>query len=521
LEAYKTPQYYRWLRKDVDRVYRDLFMTSALSITVTAVLIIVFALLPYEYEQWFSPILPAVLILVVHVIRFQAKSRQPVKKPLVYTQRVKRLLGLSAIFIIIVDVIAWISYIGNSFSSNTTIPTLIFMVGIYLLLMLTLPFLMILWGKMAMPMEKAINRWYVSDGRKKLASHTNMIKIGITGSYGKTSAKNILDAILSVKYNVIISPNSYNTPLGITRVIRNMMKGDEDVFIAEMGARHVGDIAELCDLVKPNYGLITSIGPQHIETFFNIENVVKTKFELIDNLPTDGVGFLPSDNKISREIGKLKSQNIKWFGFKDNQGNSLWATDITAGSSGSTFMLKSDDGNEALCATTLLGEHNIQNILGCCCVAKELGLTLDEIAKGIENAQPVEHRLQLLKTNNGITVIDDAFNSNPNGAKAALKVSSTFEGRKIVVTPGLVELGDAEQQENIIFGQEMAKTIDIALLIAGNCKDIKQGMIKSGFDKNNIHCFKTLGDATQKMSELTRIGDVILFENDLPDHYEK
>ena len=145
LEAYKTPQYYRWLKKDVDRVYKDLFMTAALSIAVTAVLIVVFALLPYEYEQWFSPILPAVLILLVHVIRFQAKSRQPVKKPLVYTQRVKRLLGVSVIFIIIVDVIAWISYIGNSFSSNTTIPTLIFMVGIYLLLMLTLPFLMILW----------------------------------------------------------------------------------------------------------------------------------------------------------------------------------------------------------------------------------------------------------------------------------------------------------------------------------------------------------------------------------------
>ena len=147
---------------------------------------------------------------------------------------------------------------------------------------------------MVLPVEKTVQRWYLNDAACILAKRDDLIRIGITGSYGKTSCKFILGTILSEKYNVLVPPSSYNTPMGLTRVIREQLKRSHEVLLAEMGARHVGDIRELCDLAHPKYGLITSVGPQHLETFGSIENVAKTKYELIENLPQDGCAFFPA-----------------------------------------------------------------------------------------------------------------------------------------------------------------------------------------------------------------------------------
>ena len=196
------------------------------------------------------------------------------------------------------------------------------------------------------------------------------------------------------------------------------------------------------------------------------------------------------------------------------------ARDITHGPQGSTFTLTGPDGSAVRCTTRLLGRHNVQNILGCAAVAHALGLTMEEIARGIGKVEPVEHRLQLIPTGNGITVIDDAFNSNPAGTRAALEVLKDFPGRKIIVTPGLVELGEAEAAENEAFGRAMAGAVDIAILVARNAAAMKKGLLEAGFDEDNLIVTGKLAEATAALGSLARVGDVVLFENDLPDHYE-
>ena len=146
------------------------------------------------------------------------------------------------------------------------------------------------------PLEKAIADGYVKDAKRRLETMPNLTVVGITGSYGKTSVKNFMAALLAVKYNVLMTPGSYNTTMGVVRTIREMLRPSHEIFIAEMGAKQSGDIKEICDLVHPTYGILTSIGEQHLETFGSVENIVATKFELVDAIPADGMAFLNYDN---------------------------------------------------------------------------------------------------------------------------------------------------------------------------------------------------------------------------------
>ena len=172
--------------------------------------------------------------------------------------------------------------------------------------------------------------------------------------------------------------------------------------------------------------------------------------------------------------------------------------------------------------TKLLGKHNVMNIVGCAAIALKLGLSLEQIRDGAAKIEYIEHRLQLIRNGNGITVIDDAFNSNPVGSKAAIDVLSSFTGRKIVVTPGMIELGESEDQENFSFGSYMADKVDFVYLVGPNhTKPIYEGLTENGFDADKIRVVKSLNEASQDMGTLLVPGDVILFENDLPDNYNE
>lgn len=477
-------------------------------------------------------------------------KKEPSKKPLAVTARVKRLVGALALVLVLVALVGffllvlvqafaaltmgdaglmpgrgWLSTLWHEFAQGQGAG---FVLGIGLglaalvaLATALLSRLLALASLLTQPIEKAIQRRFFNEARAKLASYGDMIRIGITGSYGKTSAKVILATILSEKYKTLATPASYNTPMGVSKVIRETLDHTYEVFIGEMGARHKGDIAEMCDLVRPQYGLITSIGPQHLETMFTIENIARTKYELVQALPAEGMAFLPGDNDICFELYKQTTKPKALFGVREREEPLyMTARNMAHGPQGSTFDLVGPAGESVRCTTQLLGEHNVQNILGCAAVAHALGLTLQQIAAGIAKAQPVEHRLQLIPTSNGVTVIDDAFNSNPAGARAALAVLKAFPGRKIIVTPGLVELGDAEAEENRAFGAAMAATVDVAILVARNAPAMKEGLLQAGFPEDNIHVVGKLAQATRILAQIGRAGDVVLFENDLPDHYE-
>ena len=429
------------------------------------------------------------------------------KKKFALTARMKRLYIALALVLAAAILILWAA------AKKETAGIL------YAALALLLPLIAALAAVLIWPVERIIFHLYFRDAEKKILKNDRLIRIGITGSYGKTSTKFILADILSQKYNVLATPASFNTPMGVTRIIRERLTPAHQVFIGEMGARHVGEIKELSRLVHPQIGILTAVGPQHLDTFKTLERITKTKYELIEALPEDGLSVFLDDGDI---VSGLYQRTEKARLLAGKEGADAWATDVSVSPRGSSFTLHLKGWEPLECQTQLLGEHNIRNILLCALVAKYLGLTPEQLRRGILNLRPVEHRLQLLKTGGGVTVIDDAFNTNPRSSKEALKVLSSFPGRHLIVTPGMVELGADEEKYNEDFGRAMAEHVDIAVLVGRkHTAPIKKGMLEAGFPESAVFTVGSLQEAVGTVNSLILPGDTVMYENDLPDHYSE
>ncbi len=367
------------------------------------------------------------------------------------------------------------------------------------------------------PIEEILRRHHLRIATNKL-NGTDVIKIGITGSYAKTTVKEILRTILSQKYRVLATPESYNTPLGIALTVRNL-DSTHDVFIAEMGARSKGDIAALAKLVKPTYGILTGVNEQHLETFGDIENTKNTKFELFEYLENDGAGFFSADNKNSVELYQ-RFKGEKYLAGVKGEDNFVTATDITMDVKGMTFTLNIKGEQPVNCSTVLLGTHSVKNICLAAALAYKIGLSVSEIADGISRIQSIGHRLELLPNNKNIVIIDDSYNSNVDGVGAAMEVLDNFSGRKIVLTPGLIELGKIENLANFELGKTLSNHADLVIIIGNhNAEMIINGLIEGGMSRDNIKFAKSLNKGNQLLNEILKEGDVVLFENDLPDNY--
>ena len=464
--------------------------------------------------------LTAITQIALGFLFYRQAVKTPQKKKFAATARMKRLyvtLALVCVAVIGLNYL-WMGQSGELERQNEAWAWL----TVFLILIrpsLFLPFIVALAGVLALPIERLIFHLYFRDAEKKLLENPRLIRIGITGSYGKTSTKFILAEILSQKYNVLATPASFNTPMGVTRIIRERLTPAHQVFIGEMGARHVGEIKELSRLVHPTVGILTAVGPQHLDTFKTIERIEKTKYELIDALPEDGLSVFLNDDGI---VYRLYEKTGKPKMLAGKAGADAWATDVHVSPQGSHFTLHLGDWEPFACTTPLLGRHNIGNILAACCVAKHLGLSREQIRRGIQQLKPVEHRLQLLKTAGGVTVIDDAFNTNPTSSKEALKVLSSFPGRRVIVTPGMVELGAEEARYNEEFGQAMAEAVDVAVLVGRrHTEPIQKGLKEKGFPIENIHVAASLDEAVTVVNAILKPGDVVMYENDLPDHYNE
>ncbi|MBP3453125.1 MAG: UDP-N-acetylmuramoyl-tripeptide--D-alanyl-D-alanine ligase [Clostridia bacterium] len=493
LESYQFPGYFRTLKRN----WKNALLPGLL---LTVVLLVA----GFFLRNADSAVLRVLVTLCVMLItlgaigHFDLLNVKKAKKPLVFTPRVKRLYAVAAVVFFL---ICWALPVGWLFP-------------------LLLPLWVALAGLLAWPIEKLISEMYFRDAQRMLKNRPDLIKIGITGSYGKTSVKFILGTMLSEKYQTLVTPSSFNTPMGVTKIIRTKLQPAHQVFVAEMGARHVGDIKEMCRLVHPTYGVLTSVGPQHLDTFKTIDRIKKTKYEMMDAIPAGGCCFFPDDGAICRELYDKTSKTKRLCCLNDNGTADVWAEDITVSPAGSHFMLCTKEGSIA-CETKLLGEHNIQNILLAATVCLHLGLNLRQISRGIARLSPVEHRLQLIPST-GVTIIDDAFNSNPRGVEAALKVIRDFPGRRIIITPGMVELGEGEDEFNRAFGRKMADCVDVAILVGvKHTQPIAEGLKEAGFAGENIHPVKSLDEAAALLRQIGKPGDVALFENDLPDNYSE
>jgi UDP-N-acetylmuramoyl-tripeptide--D-alanyl-D-alanine ligase len=521
LEGYKDKEYINWLGKNKKKAFKRggiqlLIVLGAYIITLIINALIMYFKIPVSQSIFLiEEAINAVIFIVTNILIIEKNNEEEktAKKPLVYTARVKRLIFANFIVMIILEALFY-EYFGT-YNRYTQLPTIL-----YSLIIFTLPINMVLANWFVAPTEEMINRHYINSASRKIRKHKNLIKIGITGSYGKTSTKFILETILKEKYKVLATPESYNTTMGNVRTIREKLTDEHEIFISEMGARNRYDIKDICDFVKPNLSIITSIGPQHLETFKKIENVIKTKYEIIENLAPNGVAFLPKDNEYCYDIYVKEKREKYLYSMKDKNAD-VYAKEVKVNERGSTFTVVTKDGSFE-CTTKLLGEHNVQNILGGIAIAKYLGLSNEQIKNGVAKIEPIPHRLQILPTTNGTIVIDDAFNSNPVGSKMALDIFKKFSGRKIIITPGMVELGEKEYELNSEFGKQMADSVDVAILVGTKrSKQIVEGLKRGKFNDNNIYVATDLNEATKKLAEISKAGDAVLFENDLPDNYNE
>ncbi len=422
------------------------------------------------------------------------------KKPLVFTARVKR-MGLTDLILHLLPLLfGFFAPEGEAFGAL-----------LMSFALLGAPWLLLAANTLNRPLEKAVDRHYIRDARRILQDCPKLTVIGVTGSYGKTSVKFFLEKLLSAEYNVLVTPLNYNTTLGVVRTVRENLRPTHEIFVCEMGARNVGDIKEICDLVHPRMGVITAIGPQHLESFGSLANVVKTKFELADALPPDGIFF---GNMDSEEIRNRKV-SVPTVGYGLLRGD-YRAEDIRCDERGLRFTVRGVEFE-----TKLLGKHNVQNITAAIAVANTLGIPLEKLRQPVRRLEAVEHRLQLRGSGNRL-IIDDAYNSNPAGASAALETLGMFEGLRVLVTPGMVELGAKQSELNTAFGREAASRCDRAVLVGKRqAPPIQAGLLEAGFPAEHIFVADTVEEAISLADSFDAGGGrrVILLENDLPDNY--
>ncbi len=505
LSNYRTKEYFTWIKDTKGRYISRLFMLTILSLALMSVTNVI---LDTQNVNEFWSYLGLIFYFYLTGVFIYNLYNAPKKTPLKITNRMNR---LKYVFFLVCAVITFLLI---------WLFTVVFDPIRYAVIALTpimLPIIVPIVNLIMAPIEKLISRRYIVLAKKKLKKYPNLIKIGITGSFGKTSTKFFLQTILSEKYSVLASPFSYNTPMGITKSIIQYLDFSHQILIAEMGARFVGDIKELCELVSPQYGIITSVGEQHLQTFKTLDNIKNTKYELVEGLAKGGLIVFNGENEICQELYDKTNIDKMITGFNDKFD--VFASNMVTDKSGTKFTLHIQ-GQSIDCSTKLLGEHNIEDILTAVALAHKLGLSLQEIANGISRLQPIEHRLQLISSSDNITILDDSYNGSIEGSKKALDILKMFEGEKIVVTPGLVELGVKEKQANIEFGERIAQVADKVIIVnVTHSLDIKQGLLNKNFDEKNIYQIDTLNSISSIIRKMQLKNCTILFYNDLPDNY--
>lgn len=500
--SYRNLRYRKWLKTSSDT-------TSVWRLGALAILLM-------SLTGFGLDIIALPLMGLFSVIHAGVLATKKYKLPLVWTKRAIRLFSVSLILTAIICIAAVLLF-GMYGIRETFGVVSIALMGCYCashIILMSANILLI-------PVEKSINRHYYNDAASRLASMPGLKIIGVTGSYGKTSTKHYLHRILSEQFDTLMTPGNFNTTLGVVRTIREHLKPYNEVFIVEMGAKEVGDIKEICDLVHPQAGIVTAVGPQHLESFKSIENVQRTKFELVDSLPADGFAVVNNDFDL---IASKQVDHVRCLRYAVNSVDNanLTAKDITYNASGTDFTVVADDGWELKLHARLVGECNISNLLAAVAVARYLGVSDEKIRYAVGEISQVEHRLNIKRAPGGVVMIDDAYNSNPVGSAMALDVLSSMNtGRRIVVTPGMVELGDRTYELNRALGEKIAESADIAIIVCKYNRDaIVEGVKRKGMDAGMIYTVDTFDDAQKMLAGILKAGDVVLYENDLPDTFK-
>ncbi len=495
--SYRNERYKKWLKTNSEYTTTSRMLCMVMGLLLAS---------SFSAFEWFD-VLKAVMAVVLCVMSLRL-IKTKYKHSLVFTKRVWRLY---------ITTMALLFFVSGLFSMGE--PRGIAFAAVAFSAFSYVIIIMVNW--LLKPVENMINKSYYNDAKRILSQMPDMKIIGITGSYGKTSTKHYLNRILSEHYSVLMTPGSFNTPMGVIRTVREMLQPYNEIFIVEMGAKNVGDIKEICDLVNPQMGMISAVGPQHLETFGSIENVQKTKFELVDALPQDGFAVLNNDFEYvaNRDVDNVA---VKRYAVNSSITADYHAEDVKYSAMGTTFTIVGE-GKRLELATKLVGECNISNLMGAVIMAMKLGVPEQKIKYAVSKIAQVEHRLNMKRTPGGVIIIDDAFNSNPDGSRMALDVLAGMTGgKRIVITPGMIELGDKQEYYNTKFGEHIADTCDVAIIVGKYNRDaIVNGIKSKGWEEGEkLYVVDTFQGAQSILATIARSGDTVLYENDLPDTFK-
>jgi len=392
-------------------------------------------------------------------------------KPLVLTSRVKRFISILLFTTFAVDALVF-------FSEGT-------IYGLFFPLMITYVITTLL--------EKMFFLGFKSKAKERLKTINGLQTIAITASYGKTSIKNYLHQVLSKKFTVYMTPRSVNTIGGIVKDVNSDLPLDTQIYIAEAGARETGDIEEIVNFIEPQYAIIGSVGEQHIEYFKTLDNIIHTKMEILKS-PKLVHGF------VHDSVPMLQYDTITKYPSNLN---------ITRSDLNGIWFDLNIDGNTEHFHAPILGSFNAINLTSVILMAKTLGMSIDEIKLALHNMKPVNHRLHLSKAN-GKLILDDSFNGNLEGMIEAVQISSTYEGRKVIITPGLVE---STMEANVEFANAIDAVFDV-IIITG---DLNAKLFAKVITKHKPIFLENKADMQDMLVKETQMGDLILFANDAPN----
>ncbi len=433
------------------------------------------------------------------------------RKNLVWTGKAAAIFVLAELFNVLMGALFFLFYrfgLGIFYAAG---------LGVLLFFVLkSLPFfayslaVIILW-----PLDWLLKRVLVFRARHKINAMPTLKVIGIAGSYGKTTMKEVLSGVLSTKLKVAATPESVNTPVGIARWVLKNINPSVEVAVVEMGEHYKGDVEEVCAIAKPDIAVVTGINEAHLERMKSPESVIDTIFEIVSSSKPGALVLLNADDE-------NVAGNFKQYIWPDHKVERYKTEDLRNSSFNSqTLQWEAEVENFGQIKISLLGSYALGDVSAAIKIAKSLGISNEEVKKGVEKIQPVEHRLQPIKSAGDILVIDDAYNGNSTGVTEAIRALSRFYGRrKIYITPGLVETGSRAAEVHRQIGRELASTADLVILIKNSVTPfIAEGLKAAGYAPEKIVWFDTAQAAHEDLKNILKPKDVVLFQNDWGDQY--
>jgi len=478
-------------------------------ISLLVILAFSFFFVPVELLEW--PYIPLLVILLAIYFFEAAKTfldffQRKLKKP-VLTLKAKTLITVNLIGLLLSFIIIW--YV-------TFVHPLGFFLSLFLFLLFDILTPLLVSGIVFLfqPFTTYWQNRIIKKAKEKRAKFKDLLVIGISGSYGKTSTKEFLTAILSSKFKVLSTPLNQNTDIAIAKLILEKLTEEIEIFIVEMGAYKKGEIASPCRMVKPKIGILTGLNEQHLSTFGSQENIINTEYELIQALPSDGLAVFNGDNPYCFELSQKTTCPKKVYSLKSSISGfpvDIWTENVRVEKDFISFKTKTKD-DEADFKLNLLGAQNIQNILGAALVAKELGMSLKEISQACRKIRQEQARISLKRGINNLNIIEATYSANPAGVISHLEYLKIWPGKKIIIMPCLIELGQSSKEVHKKIGQKINEVCDLAIITTRDrFKEIKE---TTGAKAIFLEKPKEI---LEKIKSFCQEDDVILLESRVPE----